>query len=161
MTRRRDAEREILEALQPYLDSVVDRYRQDGTVTLPVTNDGKVNVMGLCRDAGLSASDAQHLHRKQALADAVNLVAEELGLAPIGSRALADARDEAAQREVKKARKDAKQQGEDVVALRRELDAMTQELERVKAERDRYAAMIREIYDGGDLPAGIVDEVRR
>lgn len=156
---RRDAESEILDVLQPYLDSVLDRYRQDGVVTLPVTNDGKVNVTGLCRDLGLSSADAQHLHRKRALADTVNMVAEELGIAPIGSRALADDRDQAAKQEVKAARKDAKQKGEDVVELRRQIDDLTRELERVKRERDRYKAMIEEIYDTGDLPAGVVDEV--
>lgn len=158
---RRDVEREILEVLSPYLDAVVDRYRRDGSVELPATPEGKVNVVGLCRDAGLSASDAQHLHRKQALANTVNAVAEELGLAPIGSRALADTRDAAAKAELTKARADAKAQGEDVVALRRQIDDLTRELEQVKRERDRYKSMIDEIYGGGDLPAGIVDEVRR
>jgi hypothetical protein len=156
---RRNAERELLKVLQPYLDEVVDRYRRDGTVTLPVTTDGKVNVTGLCRDLGLSTSDVQYFYRKQALADAVNVVAEELGIDPIGSRALADQRDEAAKQEVKAARKDAKQKGEDVVELRRHIDDLTRELERVKRERDRYKAMIEEIYDSGDLPGGIVDEV--
>jgi hypothetical protein len=156
---RRDVEGEILGYLQPYLDAVVDRYMRDGVVTLPATGDGKVSVVGVVRELGLPSSDAQHFHRKPALADAVNLVAEEMGLAPIGSRALADQRDEAAKQEVKAARKDAKQKGDDVVELRQQIDDLTRELERVKRERDRYKAMIEEIYDTGDLPAGVVEEV--
>lgn len=54
---------------------------------IPATNDLKVNVSGLCRALGLPPSDAQHFHRKEELKLAVNAVAEERGLAPIGAHA--------------------------------------------------------------------------
>jgi len=55
---------------------------------IPATNDHKVNVSGLCRALGLAPSDAQHFHRKEELKLAVNALAEDQGLAPIGARVL-------------------------------------------------------------------------
>ena len=64
----------------------LDRFVADGH-KIPATNDQKVNVSGLCRGLGLPPSDAQHFYRKEALKLAINALAEEQGLAPIGARA--------------------------------------------------------------------------
>lgn len=64
----------------------LDRYVANGG-KIPATNDLKVNVSGLCRELGAAPSDAQHFYRKEELKLAVNALAEEQGLAPIGARA--------------------------------------------------------------------------
>jgi hypothetical protein len=54
--------------------------------TLPMTDDGKVNVRALTLALGLRVSQEQHFYKHPELTNAVNAVAEAQGLKPIGSR---------------------------------------------------------------------------
>jgi uncharacterized coiled-coil protein SlyX len=54
--------------------------------TLPVTPDGKVNVRAVAVGAGIDLAREQHLFKRPELRSAINAVAIEQGLKPIGSR---------------------------------------------------------------------------
>jgi len=82
----------ILAVLEPYLEEVQRAWSdaEGSAPTLPAT-DGKVDVRNLVRqlmrcDARILASHEQHFYDKPALRSAVNALAAEQGLAPIGSR---------------------------------------------------------------------------
>lgn len=79
-------------ALEAYLEEATRIWLDQGerVPTLPVT-DGKVNVRQLVRylgerDPGIKPSHEQHFFKKPELRLAVNAVAEQQGLALIGSR---------------------------------------------------------------------------
>ncbi|KQQ11831.1 hypothetical protein ASF53_16855 [Methylobacterium sp. Leaf123] len=83
----------ILSVLEPYLEELHRTWNAAGRTapTLPAT-DGKVNVRAVVRqlirrDGRLRPSHEQHFFDKPALRSAVNAIAAEQGLAPIGSRA--------------------------------------------------------------------------
>lgn len=146
---KRDVEAEILYAL--------DHFVARGGA-LPGTNDGKVNVAALCRELGLRTSDAQHLFRKEAVKVAVNAMAEEQGLAPIGARADRDAADEAIHaniaRTAAQARRDAQaatEQSAAAAVLLDELAAARAEVERLRLENESLRARLR-ICDEGGVP---------
>lgn len=91
----------LLRVLEPHLERLHAAWLAAGgrEPTLPMTGD-KVNVRRLVQDlmaldARVIASHEQHFFRKAELQIAVNRIAEEQGLAPIGSRA-PDEADEAA-----------------------------------------------------------------
>ena len=82
----------ILSVLEPHLEKLHREFiASDGAVpTLPITGD-KVNVRRLVLDlieidARILPSHEQHFYRKAELQLAVNRIAEEQRLAPIGSR---------------------------------------------------------------------------
>jgi hypothetical protein len=74
---RRDPEGEILDALDLF-------FLNGGAI--PVTSDGKVNVSGLTAALGLRPADAQYFHKNQSVKEAVNAVAVEQRILPIGHR---------------------------------------------------------------------------
>lgn len=63
--------------------------------TLPMTDDGKVNVRAVTLALGLRISQEQHFYKHAELTNAINAVAEAQGLKPIGSRTGTDADDKA------------------------------------------------------------------
>lgn len=63
--------------------------------TLPMTEDGKVNVRALTLALGLRVSQEQHFYKHPELTNAVNAIAEAQGLKPIGSRLGCGAEDRA------------------------------------------------------------------
>jgi hypothetical protein len=79
---------DILSVLEPWLTERIEEWgRRSGPVrepTLPV-HKGKVNVRGIATAIGLPASQVQHLFRQPVLRTAINVVAEEQGLMPIGA----------------------------------------------------------------------------
>jgi hypothetical protein len=81
---------EMLETLRAYLGRQVEAWldQPDGTrvPTLPVTVDGKVNVIALAEESGIGAARQQHLFKRPELKSLVNAVAFEQGLKPIGGR---------------------------------------------------------------------------
>lgn len=90
--------------LEPFLEEIQQEWHANGRAmpTLPVT-DGKVNVRQLVRmlgerDERVVLHHEQHFYRKPELNTAVNAVAEEQGLDPIGSRSPEEAHDAARQR---------------------------------------------------------------
>jgi Mg2+ and Co2+ transporter CorA len=90
--------------LEPFLEEIQQEWHAGGrsTPTLPVT-DGKVNVRQVVRllakrDERVVQHHEQHLYRKAELRTAVNAVADEQGLEPIGSRSPEEAHDAARQR---------------------------------------------------------------
>jgi hypothetical protein len=78
MMARRDVEADILGRLNAFVEA-------GGRI--PSTVDGKVNVVGLCRELRLPPSDAQHFHKKDTIKSAVNGLAAEQDLLVIGARA--------------------------------------------------------------------------
>lgn len=88
----------ILEKLEPWLEERIRAWVDQPPVarapTLPATVDGKVNVRALVEALGLPGHQAQHFFRHPPLRAAVNAVATEQGLLPIGARADRDGSDQ-------------------------------------------------------------------
>lgn len=79
----------LLEDLENYLDRQAQAWAaQTGarTPTLPATPEGKVNVRAVIAALGRPQSQEQHFFRKAELKSAVNALALEQGLKPIGNR---------------------------------------------------------------------------
>ncbi|MBU1776199.1 MAG: hypothetical protein KJ899_06125 [Gammaproteobacteria bacterium] len=85
--------------LEPYLEEKLREYESQSTLTkkptLPITNEGKINVRSVADDLGRRSWE-QHFYRKPELASVLNAAAIYQELKPIGSRALDDAVDHAA-----------------------------------------------------------------
>ena len=146
---RRDVESEVLSAL----DAFVER---GGSLT--ATADGKVNVAALCRDLGLRPSDAQHLFRKDAVKTAINALADEQKLLPIGARAEREAADQLVHAGIARvgaqARRDAQAATEQSAAatfLVEELAKARSEIETLKLARASLEMRLR-IFEDGGLP---------
>jgi hypothetical protein len=80
---------ELLEDLESYLDLHAKAWLGqvgERIPTLPSTPDGKVNVRAITTALGRPQSQEQHLFKKPELRAAVNAVAAEQGLKPIGDR---------------------------------------------------------------------------
>ncbi|MCP3476292.1 hypothetical protein NLM33_39425 [Bradyrhizobium sp. CCGUVB1N3] len=80
---------ELLEDLERYLDDRASAWlSQEGEAlpTLPSTVDGKVNVRAITAALGRPQSQEQHLFKKPELRAAINAVAIEQKLKPIGER---------------------------------------------------------------------------
>lgn len=81
---------ELLETLERYLDGRASAWlaQADGSrsPTLPATPDGKVNVRAITLAIGRPQSQEQHLFRRPELKAAIDAVAIEQGLKPIGAR---------------------------------------------------------------------------
>jgi hypothetical protein len=116
----------IIAVLDPYLEAKLVAFEampeSERTPTLPATPDGKLNVTGLVRDLGLKPSDVQHFHRKRELFDPVNIAAEAMGLAPIGSRAIDDEAAMAVKAKLAKLGASEKRASEDLVEALRRID---------------------------------------
>jgi hypothetical protein len=80
---------ELLESLETYLDQRAQAWLEqvgERTPTLPSTSDGKVNVRAITAALGRPQSQEQHLFKKDELRSAINAVAIEQNLKPIGGR---------------------------------------------------------------------------
>lgn len=90
---------EIRERLEPWLADRIEEWQaqppEGREATLPATRDGKVNVRGVARALGMKPSQEQHLFRNAGLRAAINAVAAEQGLKPVGAHAEADPMDKA------------------------------------------------------------------
>jgi hypothetical protein len=89
---------ELLEDLERYLDQRAQAWlEQDGErmPTLPSTSDGKVNVRAITAALGRPQSQEQHLFKKSELRSAINAVAIEQKLKPIGGRLPSEGLDKA------------------------------------------------------------------
>jgi uncharacterized coiled-coil protein SlyX len=84
----------LLDLLAPYLEAKVDEWlaqpEADRRPTLPATVDGKVNVRAVATDSGIGIARVQHLFKRDELRSAVNAVALEQLLKPIGARLPSD-----------------------------------------------------------------------
>lgn len=84
---------ELLEELERYLDAQAVAWEQQPeetrSPTLPATTGGKVNVRAITLAIGRPQSQEQHLFNKAELRAAINAVAIEQKLKPIGSQLLA------------------------------------------------------------------------
>ncbi|MBM6579922.1 hypothetical protein ILT44_06995 [Microvirga sp. BT689] len=98
------ARRSILETLEPLVSEKLEELdarwhaQPEGNrrPTLPLTDDGKVNVRELAVTVcGLPRAQEQHFYKKPSLAALVNAIAARQGVKPIGSRALSDVADKA------------------------------------------------------------------
>lgn len=85
---------ELLQDLEDYLEKQATAWQRQPEgcrmPTLPSTPDGKVNVRAVTLALGRSQSQEQHLFKQAALKSAINAVATEQGLKPIGSQTGAD-----------------------------------------------------------------------
>lgn len=90
---------QILSLLEPYLEEKLREYETQTMLpkqpTLPITNDGKINVRGVADDLGRRSWE-QHFYKKPELASVLNAAAIVQELKTIGSRALDDAADRGA-----------------------------------------------------------------
>jgi hypothetical protein len=145
---------EILAVLDPYLEKKLHEYDQlsekKRRPTLPSTPDGKLNVTGLVRELGLKPSDVQHFHKKRELFDIVNVAAEHMGLAPIGSRALDDEAAAAIRIRLGVLGQSEKKASEDLVEALRRNDDLTAENERLRLRVSALEAQMANIYATGD-----------
>lgn len=146
---KRDVEADILGRLDAFVA---------GGGKLPGTNDGKVNIVGLCRELGLPASDAQHMHRKDAIKAAVSALAEEQGLLPVGARAQTE-EDKAVQARIARVASQAKDDAQAAVeqaaaasVLMEELRSARDLIAKLTLERDALAARLRLVEESGVLP---------
>lgn len=146
---KRDVESDILGRLD-------DHVRRGGTI--PGTVDGKVNVSRLCRELGLAASDAQHLHRKDSVKLAVNALAEEQGLRPVGARAAMEEADRAVAERSAGAAKQARDDGRAAVeqsaaaaALLEELREARREIAELRLNNAALRERLRLLTEGGLL----------
>lgn len=116
---------DILEVLEPWLCDRIQEWKDqtppESSPTLPYTSGGKVNVRALVAALGLGAHQAQHFFRHTILRTAVNSVAEEQGLLPIGSQADVEEEDTMA--------------GKIVANRLRQVQARNSELSKVVAEQ--------------------------
>jgi hypothetical protein len=149
MTVRLDVERLILDRLDIFIQ---------GGNKLPATGDGKVNVAGLVRCLDLKPSDAQHFFKKEALKVAVNALADEQGLAPVGARAALDQADELLNARIARtsgqARDDARaaaEQSAAASALLVELQEAQREAAALRLERNALEERLRLVEERGVL----------
>lgn len=93
----RDITQDILDAISPYLEEREAAWLAQPVgsrrPTLPATVEGKINVRGLIREAGVKPTWEQHCYRKPAVRNIINEVAAGMGLQPIGSRDTSEADD--------------------------------------------------------------------
>ncbi|MBR0841744.1 hypothetical protein JQ607_16220 [Bradyrhizobium liaoningense] len=85
---------ELLGLLEPYLERKVEEWlaqpEVDRRPTLPSTVDGKVNVRAVAAESNIGIARVQHLFKRDELRSAVNAVALEQLLKPIGARLPSD-----------------------------------------------------------------------
>lgn len=153
----------ILEVLEPWLEGIEKEYAAQPPTelrpTLPLTPDGKVNVVAIVRELKLKPADQKWFHTKPEIRDLVNSFAESQGVKPIGSRTQLDQVDDVVRQKVKRLGGDARRAQSDLTEAQRQIEFLTAKLEKVVVERNRYRSALREIYSSGDLPAPVVDEV--
>ena len=122
---KRNVEKEILEALDLFVS-------QDKR--FPVTNDGKVNVSGLCKELGLKPSDVQHFHKKDSVKLAVNAIAGEQDILPIGARAISVAEDKAVRERIAKVTSRSKDLGQAAAEQSAAIGAMSETVRHLKEQ---------------------------
>lgn len=104
---------ELIRALELYLESRMAEWHSqagDRNPTLPVTNGGKVNMVGIARDlcaidSNRKVSDVQYLHQPPCRA-LINAAAEAQGIGLSASREETDAEDAALGKRIKKTNTD-------------------------------------------------------
>lgn len=146
---------DILAILEPYLEAKLTDYETmpgRATPTLPATPDGKVNVDGLVRELGCNPNWRQHFFKKREVFDAVNIAAEAMGLAPIGSRQLDDETAIAVRAKIARLGNAEKKASESLVETLRRVDVLTAENERLRLQVISLEAQIAAIYETGDRP---------
>lgn len=130
---------ELLDLLNTYLTGRVaawlDQPTGDRTPTLPMTVDGKVNVLALAEESGIGAARQQHLFKRLELKSLVNAVAFEQGLKPIGGRMPSDDLDREAAAHVRRTEarsndltKQVAEQGSVIDRQRREIEGLREQL---------------------------------
>ncbi|SCY65640.1 hypothetical protein [Microvirga guangxiensis] len=143
------------ELLESYLDGKDAAWTQQDTSkerrvpTLPQTSDGKVNVRALARelqefaiergeDANRVPDSAwQYFYKHEPLAEMVDLIASEQGLAKIASRTRDDAKDDASSEKISRLNKCLKGQAEGHAQSRVRVTQLERDLANARAENDR------------------------
>ncbi|MFD2262590.1 hypothetical protein ACFSM5_06800 [Lacibacterium aquatile] len=149
------AKRNVEEEISTRMDEFIAASKR-----LPATNDGKVNVLALCRDLGLAPSDAQHFHRKEALKATINALAEEQGILPIGARGRSD-EDEIIERRLSQIATQAKDDAQAAAEQSAAAGVMLDELRAAQDEIERLTLQVRaleeklRIYEDGGIPPRI------
>lgn len=81
---------EVKARLDAYLADIDSSFRAQNsgaqTPTLPLTNDGKVNVRAVAQAVELRQTQEKYLYERDELRDLINAVAAHQGVAPIGFR---------------------------------------------------------------------------
>jgi hypothetical protein len=146
----------IMALLEPYLETRLALFdampRDQRRATLPATPDGKVSVDGMVRDLGCNPNWRQHFFKKRELFDTVNVAAEAMGLAPIGSRALDDEAAIAVRSKLAKVGAAEKRASEDLVEALHRIDVLTTEKEKLLLRVIQLENEIAAIYETGERP---------
>lgn len=144
----------ILGLLEPFLESAerdwLDKPAANRTPTLPLTNDGKVNVAKLVEALNLPPSYQQHFF-KPAIATVVNVVAAVQGVKPIGSRALAEAEDDAAKAKLAQLEAEKKRQSEGHAQSRARVAQLERENDELRSQVDRLTLRLQHMQRTGVL----------
>lgn len=139
---------DILAVLEPWLAGRIEEWQaqpeETREPTLPATRDGKINVRGVARALGLRPSQEQHLFRHAELRTALNVVAAEQGLKPIGSQSEADEMDKAVAGRLRQVQA----RSGDLMKIVAEQAAV---IERQRREIDAYRAQLGLLEEGGQM----------
>lgn len=149
----------ILPVIESYLEGKLAEYLdQEGekTPTLPTTSEGKVNVRELVRslheaDNSFKLTWEQHFFNKKELFDAVNIVAEQMNVLPIGSRALDDDASKAVKTKIQKTNAENKKFSEELVEALKRNEILSYENQQLKIEIERLRNQIDSIYNNGEM----------
>jgi len=109
---------------------------------IPATSEGKVNVDGLVQAFGCKPSDNQHFFRKEEIKLAVNAVAENQGLKPIGYRADQSKQDKEFRKRLIRVSRSAKKDAESALEARAAVSQMQREIDDL---RDKNIVLQREL----------------
>ena len=122
---------------------------------LPSTNDGKVNVKKLVETLGLKTSDAQYFFKDDGVKTAINAIAEDQGLLPIGHRADMAESDRVVRERLSRVQSSARKEAVSAVeslaaygALSEELTRLRSDYEAVCCERDALKERLALISEG-------------
>jgi hypothetical protein len=144
----------ILAVLEPFLERAERDWLAQPEAgrqsTLPLTNDGKVNVTQLVKVLGLSPSYAQHFY-KEAIAGVVNAVARAQGVKPIRNRAMDDAEDDAAKAKIAQLSAETKRQTEGHSLSRVRLAELERENTELRARVARAEKRLEHLQQNGSL----------
>lgn len=149
----------VLADLTDYLNKRQEEFdaQREGSrkPTLPITGDGKINVVAVAEAIKLTPGQRKYLHERPELTQLINLVCEGQGVLPIGSRLVQSAADKTLKERLIRQSRAAQEASQAAVeadgALQAVLDRvrdLSDELEAVKAQNIRLRAQIQLVQNG-------------
>lgn len=131
----------------PRILAALTEFEAEGKM-LPATNDGKVNVAGLCRELrNVRDDDVQHFHKKEEIKQVVNTMAQKQGLLPVGYRAQGDDANQELEQRIQQTSAQAREDAQAAVEATSAREAMLKEIRDLHEElarRDLEIAGLKE-----------------